>query len=571
MIKDLKISQKLAFFSIISSIFLILIGIVGIININAVNKSTNTLYNKNLLALEKLYTFENNTNSSLTDMEHLVNSNFRTDVANSQDDLQNLSLTNDYILSQYTKISTQNSKQKSDYNALKNDLKNYRTVRESITSYVSNNDYNSAIDLYNNKYTELKKAVDNDLTSLIQDEIDSADKMKTSSDATHNYSIVLQTIIIVIGTVFVAIMSILLIHEIKKRMNKIVLFANDLAEGNLTHEILIENTDEISNVGHSLNIAAKNMKNLISKIVNGMHDMEDSTEHLSATIEEISSSMINVKNSTEEIASSSVNLSYSTKDVNSSTEGINQLAEELNNEAKNSKDTSEKIMQRALSIKKSSSESSTNAVTLCNEKELKIKKAIEDTKIINEITKMAEAIDGISEQINLLALNASIEAARAGEAGKGFAVVANEVKSLAEQSADTVNNIKENIGKVVAANKNLIGHTTDIMNFINNQVKPDYSMLKTLGLQYEKDAGFVTNISDKISSSSNTITGSISKVNSSIAKISSSSETSASNSEEILATITETTSALEEVANRTQDSAKLADDLLNLANKFKIE
>lgn len=571
MIKDLKISQKLAFFSIISSIFLILIGIVGIININAVNKSTNTLYNKNLLALEKLYTFENNTNSSLTDMEHLVNSNFRTDVANSQDDLQNLSLTNDYILSQYTKISTQNSKQKSDYNALKNDLKNYRTVRESITSYVSNNDYNSAIDLYNNKYTELKKAVDNDLTSLIQDEIDSADKMKTSSDATHNYSIVLQTIIIVIGTVFVAIMSILLIHEIKKRMNKIVLFANDLAEGNLTHEILIENNDEISNVGHSLNIAAKNMKNLISKIVNGMHDMEDSTEHLSATIEEISSSMINVKNSTEEIASSSVNLSYSTKDVNSSTEGINQLAEELNNEAKNSKDTSEKIMQRALSIKKSSSESSTNAVTLCNEKELKIKKAIEDTKIINEITKMAEAIDGISEQINLLALNASIEAARAGEAGKGFAVVANEVKSLAEQSADTVNNIKENIGKVVAANKNLIGHTTDIMNFINNQVKPDYSMLKTLGLQYEKDAGFVTNISDKISSSSNTITGSISKVNSSIAKISSSSETSASNSEEILATITETTSALEEVANRTQDSAKLADDLLNLANKFKIE
>lgn len=571
MIKNLKISQKLAFFSIISSIFLILIGIVGIININIVNKSTNTLYNKNLLALEKLYTFENNTNSSLTDMEHLVNSNFRTDVANSQDDLQNLSLTNDYILSQYAKISTQNSKQKSDYNALTDDLKNYRTVRESITSYVSNNDYNSAIDLYNSKYTELKKAIDNDLTSLIQDEIDSADKMKTSSDATHNYSIVLQTIIIVIGAVFVAIMSILLIHEIRKRMNKIVLFANDLAEGNLTHEILIENNDEISNVGHSLNIAAKNMKNLISKIVNGMHNMEDSTEHLSATIEEISSSMINVKNSTEEIASSSVNLSYSTKDVNSSTEGINQLAEELNNEAKNSKDTSEKIMQRALSIKKSSSESSTNAVTLCNEKELKIKKAIEDTKIINEITKMAEAIDGISEQINLLALNASIEAARAGEAGKGFAVVANEVKSLAEQSADTVNNIKENIGKVVAANKNLIGHTTDIMNFINNQVKPDYAMLKTLGIQYEKDAGFVTNISDKISSSSNTITGSISKVNSSIAKISSSSETSASNSEEILATITETTSALEEVANRTQNSAKLADDLLNLANKFKIE
>ncbi|PJI06906.1 MULTISPECIES: methyl-accepting chemotaxis protein [Clostridium] len=571
MLKNLKISQKLVLFSIISSTFLILVGIIGIININIVNKSTNTLYNRNLLALEKLYTFQNNINYGLNDMEHLVNSNFKNDVSNSQDDLQNLSVTNDYILSQYLKISTQNSKQKSDYATLNDDLKKYRTVRENIVSYVKDSDYNNATDLYNSKYTELKKAVDSDLTSLIQDEIDSAETMKHSSDKTHNYSIILQTIIIILGTIVLTAISILLIHEIKKRMSKIVLFANDLAEGNLTHEILVENNDEISNVGHSLNIATKNMKNLISQITNGMHDMEDSTEHLSATIEEISSSMINVKNSTEEIASSSVNLSYSTKDVNSSTDGINKLAEDLNNEAKNSKDTSEEIMQRALHLKKASSESSTNAVTLCNEKELEIKKAIEDTKIINEVTKMAEAIDGISEQINLLALNASIEAARAGEAGKGFAVVAGEVKNLAEQSADTVNNIRENIGKVVTANKNLIGHTTDIMKFINNQVKPDYAMLKSLGAQYEKDAGFVTKISDKISSSSNTITGSISKVNSSIAKISSSSETSASNSEEILATITETTSALEEVASRTQDSAKLAEDLLNLANKFKIE
>jgi len=221
-------------------------------------------------------------------------------------------------------------------------------------------------------------------------------------------------------------------------------------------------------------------------------------------------------------------------------------------------------------IKENAEESSNKTINLFNEKESKIRKAIEDIEIVKEIDNMAEAIGQIANQTNLLSLNASIEAASAGESGKGFAVVAEEIRKLAEQSGQTAKEIKNNIVAVRAVIENFIGNTNDILMFMDKQVKPDYEKIKLMGNQYEKDAETVNLMAKEISISASEIAKNVSNVNNSIIDISSKSQQSASGVEEIFASISETTSSVEQVTNQAKGTTEMAERLIEMAYKFKV-
>ncbi|WP_234123663.1 methyl-accepting chemotaxis protein [Clostridium hydrogenum] len=570
MLKQIRISQKLVILSTISTLFLIIVGIIGIVNMNKINNNTKLLYNDSIISLEKLYSAENNINLGLSDMEHIINSNFRTTFYNSQNDLATLSQKNNSLFAAYEKLLHRGKAEHLHYNMLKANLEKFRNIRSKIFTAIKNNNYEQANDIYNKEYLSTKTAMDDAMNNLIQDNVNNAKNLSTSSSAIYTSSFILQIIVILIGALCTALLGDFMAIWLKKRINTVVNFAKNLSNGDLTQELTITAEDELGIMEKSLNFSSKNMKELVSKIITGMQDMTASSEELTATMEEVSAATINIKEATEAISNGSENLSFTSKEATTSTEIIKNLTSNLSSEAKESHKTANEIMQRAIKIKTKTNDASIDAVNLCNEKEIKIKKAIEDIQIVNEISNMAETINEISEQTNLLALNASIEATRAGEAGKGFAVVADEVKQLAEQSSDAVKKIKSNVTEVISATRNLINNTNDILEFINSKVKPDYEMLKIAGEQYEKDAEFVNKISEKISSSSNTIANTISEVHTSIMSISSTSENSASSSEEIFGSVTETSFAIEQVAKQAQKNSELAEKISITAEKFKV-
>ena len=123
-------------------------------------------------------------------------------------------------------------------------------------------------------------------------------------------------------------------------------------------------------------------------------------------------------------------------------------------------------------------------------------------KSAHEITQIINVIDGIAFQTNLLALNAGVEAARAGDAGKGFAVVANEVRALAQRSADAAKDIKALIttsAEQVGAGVALVGETGTLLDRIVTRVGAISGMITTIAESAETQATNLQQVNGAVS------------------------------------------------------------------------
>ena len=566
---NLKISKKLIPAFIVIALLIVLVGSIGIRNMQTLKKNAQEMYNQNLVSIQKINKVKQDTLEIRYDLLKISNQgNKENQNPGLVKEIQDFAADTDAILNDYEKnLLTED--QKSTFKDIKSNLNDFRTVYGDVIKLADAQDFEKS----KTRFTEIATSRANlfkGLDTLIEANDDKASNSYKQGDNTYTSSLYIIIFVIVLGLVLAIALGTFISIIIAKQLNKVLNFAEAIGDGDLTQEIELDSQDEIGRLSKALNKAAENIKELISQIFNSAEKINSTSGNLSATTEEISSMMQSSSEATETIARGAQDLSATTEEVQASMDEIAMNTSNLEHKAEESKISGNDINKRAIEIKEKATENIKQNNEIYEEKRLNIIKAIEAGKVVEEVKIMAESIGSISEQTNLLALNAAIEAARAGEQGKGFAVVAEEVRQLAEQSSEAVTQIQNMVTQVRNAFDELSSSGQDILDYMVNNVKPSYTLLLDTGIQYEKDAKFVSNMAIDIFDTAKQMSETVTQVNKAFEGVSATAADSAASSEEVLASISEITKAVTDVANSTQSQAELAQDLNELVQKFKI-
>ena len=255
------------------------------------------------------------------------------------------------------------------------------------------------------------------------------------------------------------------------------------------------------------------VKEVETALLKHVNEVDENALGVSSVMQELTASM-------EEISSNVVTVNQNATDANNEVADLAQELDELNNYATEMEESAAALVESAKWNKNDTIEK----VTPISES---LKKAMEESKSVEQIEGLTNDILGIANQTNLLALNASIEAARAGEAGRGFAVVADEIRELAERSKNTANHIQNINLLVTAAVGDLVKASDALLDYVIEQVVPDYDEFLESGEKYNADAIHVHEVVSRFHQVATAIDAHLVDINNSLDGIEASTEESA--------------------------------------------
>ncbi len=275
------------------------------------------------------------------------------------------------------------------------------------------------------------------------------------------------------------------IHSLEGTMKKI-------AEGNFAAgaaDEVLEMQEETGNLARAMEQMRKNVSVLVAGIQNETSDISHAVKGAGAHMGALNGEMEDIFTAAEELSALVKNTEEAAGRVGSFSSDIEASARRLAARAKEGIEWASDIKERAVYSKEAAAEKS-ETVRL-NQKTIRdsLRKTLKDARLIEQISVLAESVVELTEQTNLLSLNAGIEAAKIGDAGKQFTAAIEEIRNLTEQSKKYAGNIQWATDEVTSVLVSLRKDAKRLLEFIDTDIVSAFQFFVRMAETYKSDAG----------------------------------------------------------------------------------
>ena len=418
-----------------------------------------------------------------------------------------------------------NEDNKADYDNLLSNYEGLKYELANLMAYSANGDNEEAYALANGKITEYSSAMQSSIEAIRENVNEESDIAKQqlqtvyrTSLATGAGAIAISVAALLVTLFCVFKLVILPLARTQKEITDIIQNI-DNREGDLTKRVSMSANKEIAAVGNGINVFMDTLQDIFKIIVSNSNKMDTVVGEVRDSMQTSNGSVSDLSALTQELSATMEEMSENASVINTSTESVKADVDQIASRTGEINEFSREMKAHADSMEASARENMESTGTKVNEILEVLDKAIEDSKSVNQVNSLSNDILNIASQTNLLALNASIEAARAGEAGKGFAVVATEISQLASASQDAANDIQQINRVVTEAVENLAEHANGLIQYMKEEILPEFDNFVTAGNEYREKATYIENSMDEFSQKTDDLKNSMTEIADSIQTI----------------------------------------------------
>lgn len=380
---------------------------------------------------------------------------------------------------------------------------------------------------------------------------------------------VIESIVLILAMIVV---TILIVHKLMKSLRVINDGLNRLAAGNLTdvdNSRMEKRKDEIGMMVRNADQAIKNLRELVQKSMDTTNDVCSSSDQMKNISNSAMTASDQISHAIEGVASESGEQASAIATVMDSVSTMEEGTTEIQSAVGEIDTCTQKLTDSSMQMRKNLGEMKSGSSDMTAQVHNISEKIADTNKTIERMTDILDSIEEIADQTKLLSLNASIEAARAGESGKGFAVVAESIKSLSENTANELTNIKEIIGSLVDGFKECNACIESVVKSNEVSIADTEEVIQafeSLDLEIDSMGSHVKTIRTVVTET----VSEISRISGQMTSIGEGAQKAAAASEEVTASVQELDAMMQTVGSHSTDLSLKAEDLVEKMKQFTI-